>query len=532
MRTIWIFVLFTLMAAHTTAKTAPKPPNIVVILADDMGFSDLGCYGGEIATPHLDKLAQGGLRFTRFYNCSRCCPSRAAIMTGLYPHQAEVGDMVDPYAEGTRRKINSNSYGDHLNPLTPTIAETLRAAGYHTAMAGKWHLGYRREEWPSARGFDQAFAQIEGAMNYYGYGPQHSLPRGERGYLPMELNGQPYQPPQTGFFTTDAYTDFAVKQIQDHTGQQKPLFLYLAYNAPHWPLHARPETIARCRALYEAGWDRVREARHARLNALGITDPRWPLAPRPPRLPAWENLAPEKQNAWRVQMAVYAAQVEELDAGIGRVMTALETSGMASNTLVMFLSDNGGAAERPVKTIGNAPLGSQDSFEGYDLEGAHVSCTPLRRTKSYTHEGGISSPLIVYWPGGIAPNRAGSLVKDPAHIIDVLPTCLAAAKTKPLPEWRGVPPMPLEGVSWAPCFNGHSVRRSQPLFWEHEGNRGILRGKYKLVAEHGESWQLYDLEADRTENHDLAQEKPRQARRLLELYTDWTRRAGVRPWPN
>lgn len=510
---------------------APARPNILIILADDMGFSDIGCYGSEIHTPNLDTLAKSGLRYTRFYNYTRCCPSRAALLTGLYPHQAGVGDMVDEYAARARAQLNSPAYSDHLNPEAPTIAEVLRTAGYQTAMTGKWHLGYRPAEWPAARGFDHSLAQIEGAMNYYGYGPQHSLPRGQRRFLPMALDDQPFTPPQEGFFTTDAYTDFAVKQVRAHRGADKPFFLYLAYNAPHWPLQARPETIAKYRHTYDAGWDQVRQARYERLKALGIIEPQCPLAPRPARLREWENLPPQKQATWQEWMAVYAAQVEELDAGIGRVLAALRETGQETNTLVLFFSDNGGAAERPVKTIDHAPLGSRDSFEGYDLEGAHVSCTPLRRTKSFVHEGGISSPLIVRWPAGIPATRNGSLVRDTAHIIDMMVSCVdVAGATRPA-QWAGGKTLPVEGISLVPSFTGQPLHRAHPLCWEHEGNHAVLDGQWKLVAERGDPWELYDMQADRTESHNLAAARPEVVKRLAEEYDQWTQRAGVLPWP-
>jgi arylsulfatase len=520
-----------LMAGMFQLHAAPARPNILIILVDDMGFSDLGCYGSEINTPNLDALAKESLRYTRFYNCSRCCPSRAALMTGLYPHQAGVGDMVDQYAARVRQELDSPAYTDRLDPQTPTIAEVLQGAGYETAMVGKWHLGYRPEEWPSARGFEHSFAQIEGAMNYYGYGPQHSLPRGERGFLPMELDGKPFTPPTNGFFTTDVYTDFAVRQIRGHGETNKPLFLYVAYNAPHWPLQARPDTIAKYRHTYDAGWDEVRELRYERLLKLGMIGPNMPNAPRPDRLPAWEKLAPKKQKAWRDQMAVYAAQVEEMDSGVGRIMDALRASGQETNTLVIFFSDNGGAAERPFKTINNAPLGSRDSFLGYDLEGAHVSCTPLRRTKSFVHEGGISSPLIVHWPGGIPAARDGSLINDTADIMDMMASCVDLAGAKFPEEWHGGKTKPPEGISLVPSFTGQSLQRGAPLFWEHEGNHAVLDGKWKLVAERGDPWELYDMETDRTESHNLAAEQPERVKQLEDEYKQWTQRIGVLPWP-
>jgi arylsulfatase A-like enzyme len=302
-----LLLLFLNMHLH---GAAPRP-NIIWIMADDMGFSDIGCYGGEISTPNIDALAKNGLRYTQFYNTSRCCPTRASLLTGLYPHQAGVGHMVDSYAAERRAAFNSPAYSDRLSPATPTIAEVLKQAGYRTFMAGKWHLGYRPEEWPAARGFDRSFTLIEGAMNYFGYGPQHSLPKGEQGYGPMALDRDEYVPPKDGFFATDTFTDYAIKFIREHRGRREPFFLYVAHVAPHWPLHARPEAIEKYRGKYREGWDKLREQRYQRLVEEGIIDRRWPLAPRPENLPAWDAIMPERQRTWDERMA------DERGAGSG-----------------------------------------------------------------------------------------------------------------------------------------------------------------------------------------------------------------------
>jgi arylsulfatase A-like enzyme len=316
-------------AAATTSQ-----PNIILIMADDLGFSDIGCYGGEISTPHLDTLAKNGLRYTQFYNPGRCCPTRASLLTGVYPHQAGVGHMVDAYAAPRRADFNSPAYTDRLSPQTPTIAEVLKPAGYHTFMVGKWHLGYRPEEWPAARGFDRSFVMIEGAMNYYGHGPQHSLPQGEQGTLPMVVDRTPFTPPQEGFFTTDAFTDHAIRYIRETREGAAPFFLYFSHNAPHWPLHARRETIAKYRGKYRAGWDRIREARYEKLRTEGVIRSGWPLAPRPANLPAWSDLPADRQDVWDSWMAVYAAQVEEMDTAIGRLLATLRETGQEKTMAV------------------------------------------------------------------------------------------------------------------------------------------------------------------------------------------------------
>jgi len=528
-------LLMVLAAAALTGATpvqaAAARPNLVVIMADDLGFSDIGCYGGEIATPNLDRLAKNGLRYTEFYNTSRCCPTRAALLTGVYPHQAGVGHMVDSYAAARRASFNSPAYTDRLNPQTPTIAEALKPAGYRTYMVGKWHLGYRPEEWPAARGFDRSFAMIEGAMNYYGYGPQHSLAKGERGTLPMAVDGTAFTPPQDGFFTTDTFTDRAIEYIREPRTGGAPFFLYVAHNAPHWPLQARAATIEKYRGKYRAaGWDQIRERRYNRLREQGVLPATSPLAPRPAALPAWNELSPEKQDLWDAWMAVYAAQIEEMDTAIGRLLTALRETGQEQNTLVLFFSDNGGAAERPLKTIEGAALGSRDHYEGYAIDGAHVSSAPFRKTKKFMHEGGISSPLIAYWPAGIPAGRAGKWIADTGHVIDVMATCLDLAGATWPAQWRGSAPLPVQGTSLVPSFTGGKVLRSSPLFWEHEGHRAVRDGDWKLVATFDEPWELYNMATDRTEMNNLATSRPDVLAKLVGKYEGWAASAGVMPW--
>jgi arylsulfatase A-like enzyme len=523
--------LFLSLGVAAAAESGPPRPNIILIMADDLGFSDIGCYGGEIATPNLDALAGNGVRYKQFYNAARCCPTRAALLTGLYPHQAGVGHMVDSYADARRAEFASSAYRDHLSAEAPTIAEVLRPAGYRTFMTGKWHLGFRPAEWPVQRGFDRSLVVISGAMNYFGHGAQHTSPLGQRGHQPMALDAEEFTPPQDGFFTTDAFTDYAIRFIAEPRAENTPFFLYLAYNAPHWPLQARPETIAKYRGKYKAsGWDKLRAERHARLQQSGAIDKQWRLAPRPASLPAWEDLSAEKQDTWDEWMAVYAAQVEEMDAAIGRLMEALDKSGQADNTLVMFFSDNGGAAERPVKTMPGAPLGSRDSYEGYAVDGAHLSSAPFRKTKKFTHEGGVSSPLVVSWPAGIPAAQRGSWASAPGHVIDLMPTCLELAGATFPARWREQPTAPVQGVSLVPSLRGLPMARTAPLFWEHEGHRAVRDGNWKLVASNNQPWELYDLAAERTEMNDLAAQHPEIVTRLAEAYGGWAKAVGVKPW--
>jgi arylsulfatase A-like enzyme len=507
---------------------AAKKLNIVLILCDDMGFSDIGCYGSEIPTPNIDSLATNGIRFTSFYNSARCCPSRASLMTGLYPHQAWVGDMVDEYARAVREKLDSQSYSDHMNPHAPTLAEVLRGAGYRTAISGKWHLGYRTNEWPSARGFERSFSVIEGAMNYYGFGIQHT---GLITNPPMILDGKVFTPPREGFFATDAFTDFAVQFLKQQTSE-KPFFFYLAYTAPHWPLHARAETIAHYRGKYKAvGWDKLRQQRYDRLVKAGIIDARWPLAPRAPRVPAWEKASPQEQEHWDETMSIYAAQIEELDNGVGRVLKTLKDTGADKNTLVLFLSDNGGAAENPNRNLPGSVLGTRESYEGYGINGAHVSSGPFRKTKKFTHEGGIATPLIVRWPNGIPASQNGKLVHEIGHLMDFMPTFMQLSGAKFPKQWNGARTQSPEGIDLSAAFRGEDASRTKPLFWEHEGQRAVRDGKWKLVASFNEPWELHDMDADRTEVKDLAKAHPEIVQRLEGEYDAWAKRVGVKPWP-
>jgi arylsulfatase A-like enzyme len=503
----------------------PRPPNIVIFLADDLGYSDLGCYGSEIATPNIDRLAARGLRFTQFYNNGRCCPSRAALLSGLHPHQAGVGGMIDPYARWARDQLDSPAYQDHLSTSCVTIAEVLRPAGYRTLMCGKWHLGYQPPQWPAHRGFDRSLVQIDGAMNYFGVGVQHK--DGE--VPPMALNDQPYTPPREGFYATDAYSAQAAEWVAQAANEGKPFFLYLAYNAPHWPLHAPLDDVAKYRGKYREGWEAVRLARHRRQLALGVADPRWGIAP-PDHGAAkpWAQLSEERRDEWDLRMAVYAAQVERMDKGIGRVLDAVRAAGQQDNTLVLLLSDNGGAAEDPNKSRPGAVTGTRESYVGYARPWATVSNAPLRLHKQKMHEGGISTPAIAYWPGRI--NATGSITRQVAHLVDVMATCVDVAGA-PYPaekQGRAVPPM--EGLSLAPVLAGRDLPQ-RVLCWEHEGNRAVRRGNWKLVAVNNGPWELYDIAADRTESTNLAASQPQRAAQLEQQYTAWAQRCGVLPWP-
>jgi arylsulfatase len=529
-------------ARQPDGRSSAARPNIVLILVDDMGYSDIGCYGSEIRTPHLDRLAAGGLRLTQMYNSARCCPTRASLLTGLYPHQAGVGHMV--------RDLGAPGYQGYLNDRCVTIAEALRSAGYRTFMSGKWHVGGQYstdpEQWrvagsptfptPLQRGFERFYGTLAGAGSYY---HPHTLMRDGKF---IEAQGEDY-------YYTDAIGEQAAAMIDDAARDGAPFFLYVAYTSPHWPLHAPPEDVARYRGRYRAGWDALRRERHARLKALGLLAGKWELSPRDELAPAWDDLPDWPDKDWEdARMAVYAAQVDRMDQSVGRILAALERHGLDDNTLVMFLSDNGGCAEflREDGTHQSAPPltrdgrrvragnikyllpGPADTYMSYDLPWANASNTPFRLYKHWVHEGGIATPFIAWWPRVIP---AGGIAHSPCHLIDVMATCLDAAGA-PYPERSNDKPVqPLEGESLLPLFHGDlGWERQRPLCWEHEGNRAVRQGRWKLVSRYPGSWELYDMEEDRTELHDLSSQRADKVRELAAIYDAWAERCGVLPW--
>lgn len=527
--------LLVLTLAGLQAIAAPASrPNIVLIMADDMGFSDIGCYGSEIPTPNLDALARNGLRFTQFYNTARCSPTRAALLTGLDPHSAGMGTLAeDP---GKRAPANAApGYQEYLNDRCVTIAEALRPAGYRSYMAGKWHLGYHgQEKWPLQRGFDRYYGIIAGAASYLAPKEPRGLTR-DNTPLPTPTNA--------GYYTTDAFTDHAVTFLREHTGDA-PFFLYLAFNAPHWPLHARAEDIAKFKGKYRAGWDRLRTERHARQVAAGIVEKNWPLTPRDDGARAWDELTPAQQEQLDYRMAVYAAQVHRMDWNIGRVVEALKAQGRLEQTLIFFLSDNGACAEpytdlgggafTAINDPGAAGLGAKNATgpggSSYGTGWANASNTPFRRYKSRLHEGGISTPLIAHWPAGLKA-AAGSLTRTPGYLTDILPTVLEVAGATYPKERDGKSLTPLAGRSLAPVLRGGTLPPDRWFFWEQYGNRAVRHGQWKAVqpAEKDSPWELYDLAADRTELKDLAAREPERLRALTDAWQAWAETHQVLP---
>lgn len=493
-------------------QTAAGRPSIVVILADDMGYSDIGCYGGEIETPNLDRLAANGLRFTQFYNAARCCPTRAALLTGLYPHQAGVGRMVT--RDG---KFVPGPYQGFLNDQCATIAEVLRPSGYRTYMSGKWHVGEDPAHWPCHRGFDRYFGLISGASSYY------EIVNSDRR---MAKDCEPFTPPEEGFYMTDAFSDFAVECINDHEDPGTPFFLYTAYTAPHWPLHAPKDVIDKYRGVYDVGWDELRKTRHARMKDLGIVDSAWPLSPRDGEVPPWA----ERDTAidWPLRMAVYAAMVDRMDQGIGRIVAALEAKGQLDNTLILFLSDNGGCHEdvegRNLNTPGSLP-GERGSYVAYRRPWANASNTPFRLFKHWVHEGGCSTPLIAHWPKGMAAR--GALTSQVSHIIDIMPTCVELARTSYPESLNGTSILPNEGKSMM-SYLQEAPSEPRTLFWEHMGNTAIRDGDWKLVSRKEEQpWELYNLVDDRTELDNRIDAEPELAKSIKNKWDAWAGRVGV-----
>jgi len=530
-------------------------------MSDDMGFSDIGCYGGEIQTPNLDHLAEQGLRFTQFYNTARCCPTRASLLTGVYQHQAGIGLMTSD------RKLPG--YKGGLGRDVVTIAEALGTGGYRRYMAGKWHVTRftspkgPKDNWPLQRGFEKFYGTITGAGSFY---DPATLCRGNQYITPVN---DPRYKPDT-YYYTDAISDNAVMFLQEHAQESpdKPLFMYVAYTCAHWPMHALPQDIAKYKGHYDDGFAAIRQQRYERLKALGMIAPDWEMSPGSDR---WESV---KEKAWeRRNMEVYAAMIDSMDQGIGRIVAELRRQGVLDNTLILFLQDNGGCAEgygrnrprkpyptdlepmgpdefqtkiwppmqtrdgRPVRHGPGVMAGPADSFIGYGRGWANVSNTPFREYKHYTHEGGISTPLIAHWPRGIRQTVCGSLNHEPGHLIDIMATCVDVAGVSYPKQFGGQAIQSLEGVSLQPAFQKQSLQRRDALYFEHHLNCAIRDGKWKLVRKGNtgkktlDDWELYNMETDRTELNNLAQQHPAKVKELEAKWEAWAQRARVKPWP-
>lgn len=519
--------IFALLASILSA--ADSRPNIIVILSDDIGYSDIGCFGGEIATPNLDRLAAGGLRFTQFYNTARCCPTRGSILTGLYPHQSGIGYMTDRAQYSAVAMINEWYAGD-LRPDTATLAEVMRGGGYRTYAIGKWHVtkdieeNASRHNWPLQRGFDRYYGVLPGATNFFQ--PAHLMRDNTR----IKWDADPEYPAKD-YYITDAFNDHAVKFVTEHAKStpDQPFFMYLAHMAAHWPMHAKPADIAKYRGKYDQGYTPIRQARLEKMRKLGILDASWPLSPQ---FGDWDKV---QRKDWEARcMEVYAAMIDRMDQGIGRLIDALKANGQFDNTLILYLQDNGACAENigrnPPAAKGPAPMpGPADTWLGYGEAWANVSSTPFRLYKHFVHEGGIGTPLIAHWPKGI--RRPGELEHQPGHLIDIMATCVDVGRAPYPTERDGRKIQPMEGRSLAPAFAGRTIQR-EAIFWEHESNRALRVGDWKLVAKGAEGpWELYNMKRDRTEMNDLARAEPARVKDMVATWERWAERTHAIPWP-
>jgi len=546
-------IVFSVLVSGLTFSFAADQPNIILMMGDDMGYSDIGCYGSEIETPNLDALAKNGLRFTQFYNTARCCPTRASLLSGLYPHQAGVGHMMSD------RGVDG--YRGNLNKQCMTIAEVLGTNGYRTYMAGKWHITKETKpdgpkvNWPVQRGFNRFYGTIHGAGSFF---DPNTLTRQNTYISPYADPG--YKPKD--YYYTDAISAHTVRYISDHVKQHadQPFFIYVAYTAAHWPMHALPKDIAKYKGKYDAGYKAIREARYKRMLELGVIEKQWKMSPQ---AVDWNSI---KNKEWEAAgMEVDAAMVDNMDQGIGRIVQSLKDTGQLEKTLICFFQDNGGCAEnygrggiggprtdkpnRPVlaadylqpdmtpkqsrdgyamRTGKGSMAGPADTAIGYGRGWATVSNTPFREYKHYTHEGGISTPLIVHWPDQIS--RRGELEMTPGHLVDLMATAVDVAGAQYPEEFHdGQPIKPMEGKSLSPVFHNKPLDR-EAIYWEHEGNRAIRVGKYKLVAKGVKGkWELYNIDVDRSEQNDLSIKQPFQTQKMAALWQAYAERANVLP---
>ncbi|MEC7777320.1 MAG: arylsulfatase [Planctomycetota bacterium] len=550
-RAVPVFVLLLAGLAYSTSPCrADDRPNIIVIMVDDMGWSDLGCYGGEIRTPNIDGLAGGGLRFTSFYNTARCCPTRASLLTGLYPHQAGLGRMTfDAGKPGYRGFLTAN---------TVTIPEVLRQAGYRTAMVGKWHLSLTESPgdhmkflnnqairkrfsdpatYPVSRGFEEHYGIIWGVTSFFDpYSLVHNL--------------EPVRELPKDYYITDAFSDHAVEYVEKYSRGKEPFFLYLAYTAPHWPLHALPEDIKKYEDTYKVGWDVIRKARFKRLVEMGLLDKESArLSDRIRPEKKWEN---NPRAEWDAQaMAVHAAMIDRVDQGVGRLVGKLKELKIFDNTLILFLSDNGASPEEPrrpgfdrnsetrdgrkvhyygPKDPRKILPGPETTYSGFGPMWANAANTPFRHWKARNHEGGVATPLIAHWPKGLKA-KAGSITHEPGHVIDIMATCVDLAKTKYPGKYKGRDITPVEGKSLAPIFSEGKRRGHEAIYFEHYGNRAIRKGDWKLVALGGKPWELFNLANDRSETVDLSARHPGRVKELDNLWNSWAKTSKVFPRP-
>ena len=501
------FLLIPLLACSVSPVWSAERPNILIILTDDMGFSDLGCFGGEIETPHLDALAAGGLRFTEFHNTARCWPTRATLLSGRYSNR--------------------------LSKKQITIAQALKSAGYQTAMAGKWHLGRNpKQDGPIQRGFDAFYGTMIGAGSFWN---------------PMSLtrNTQPISPDGKNFYYTDRIGEEASRQIEHFAGSEAPFFQYVAFTAAHWPLHAPEQTIQKYLARYESGWDQLRQDRYARMLKMGIIDQRiWPLPDREPGVRSWQSA---KHKPWHVRnMAIYAAMVDHMDQAVGKIVGSLKRTGQFDNTLIVYFHDNGACAEHlsgngwntannilkwakengTTVAVGDQydiPMGGPLTYGSVGHNWAHSQNTPLRRYKANVHEGGSCTPAIMHWPLGLK-HKPGSITLERGHVVDMMATCLELGQGTYPSSWQGTPIAEHESQSLVPVIRGGKQPRQHAYYFNHGGSHAVIQGDFKIIRERNGPWALYNLAQNRTETRDLAKTDPQRVSRMAAL---WQARWGT-----
>lgn len=510
------FLVLVICLLNLSILKAQQRPNIILIMADDMGYSDIGCFGSEIPTPNIDKLASKGIRLSQFYNTARCCPTRAMLMTGLFPHQTGIGHMTEEPGNEAAANWGTPGYQGSLNKNCVTVAEVLKPAGYHTYMTGKWHLGQKGEEkWPLQRGFEKYYGILSGAASYM-------KPQGLRG---LTYNNTKLSPPEGNYYTTDAFTDSAISFLNAQS-DEKPFFLYLAYNAPHWPLQAKPEDIKKFENFYLKGWDEVREARYQKQLKLGIINKTTKLTARDSTVREWKALTEEEKKDVAYRMAVYAAQVNSIDQNIGKLLSTLEKQGKSKNTLIIFLSDNGACAE-PYKELGGGTMADINDKDksgaiSYGVGWANASNTPYRKWKRELEEGGISAPFIMSWPDGISSDLQNKVLTTPCYLIDIMPTFLEIAGAKYPSTYNGNNIYPLEGRSMAALLKGRNISAHEYMYWEHEGNQAIRQGEWKAVKDREKKdWELFNLNKDRSEEDNIAAKNTGKLKSLVDKWQEW-----------
>ena len=534
-------------------KAKTDKPNILIILADDLGYSDLGCYGSEISTPNLDRLAQQGVRFSRFYNAGRSCPTRASLLTGLYPHQAGVGRMTfDQQLPGYRGTMTHNGV---------TIAEVLGESGYRTGMIGKWHVAETplrpdqrewlahqvyheefapKENYPTNRGFEDFYGTIYGVVNYF---DPFSLVNGET----------PVRDVPDDYYSTIALSDSAVSYIKSYSQSGQPFFIYLSYHAPHWPLHALEEDIKKYEDVYTAGWVAIRDARYERMKKSGIFQDRSDYLSNRQSTREWDD---NENRDWDARaMAVHAAMIDRMDQEIGKVLKTLEETGQLSNTLIIFMSDNGcspevcqnfvpGENDRPDMKRDGAPIiyprnkevmpGPENTYASLGPEWANVANMPFRFWKAKMYEGGICTPMIAHWPDGVKIKK-GAVTNEPCHIIDIMATCLDLSKATYPKEYKGNSILPYEGKSIVPILKTGKREGHQVIGFEHFRERALMTDDgWKIIQPGGRrtDWELYNLNDDRTEMHDVAADHSERLEKMIALYEEWATRTMVYPAPD